>query len=181
VSIPLWNFSVCLLAYHGRYFFETFISTCQITRRCSPESRFIVSGKCYQMSSFSETKAEDLIETSAKDFVAYNTRQLSRIYPSGKRTGSSNYKPTPFWNVGCQIGTSNLNTFFFKFLWVGLLYQPWMIDDDYGAIGGMRIGRGNRSTRRKPAPVPLCPPQIPHDLTWDRTWAAAMGSQRLTA
>jgi hypothetical protein len=24
----------------------------------------------------------------------------------------------------------------------------------------MRIGRGNRSTRRKPAPVPLCPPQI---------------------
>jgi hypothetical protein len=44
---------------------------------------------------------------------------------------------------------------------VGLLYQPRMIDgDDYGAVGGMRIGRGNRSTRRKPAPVPLCPPQI---------------------
>jgi hypothetical protein len=47
---------------------------------------------------------------------------------------------------------------------VGLLYQPQMIDDDYEAVGGMRIGRGNRSTRRKPAPVPLCPPQIPHDL-----------------
>jgi hypothetical protein len=56
-----------------------------------------------------------------------------------------------------------------------------MIDDDYGAVGGMRIGRGNRSTLRKPAPVPLCPPQIPRDLTWDRTRAAAMGSQRLTA
>jgi hypothetical protein len=41
-----------------------------------------------------------------------------------------------------------------------------MIDDDYGAVGGMRIGRGNRSTRRKPAPVPLCPSQFPHDLTW---------------
>jgi hypothetical protein len=52
---------------------------------------------------------------------------------------------------------------------VGLLYQPRMIDDDYEAVGGMRIGRGNRSTRRKPAPVPLFPPQIPHDLTWDRT------------
>jgi hypothetical protein len=27
---------------------------------------------------------------------------------------------------------------------VGLLYQPRMIDDDdYGAVGGMRIGRGN--------------------------------------
>jgi hypothetical protein len=54
-------------------------------------------------------------------------------------------------------------------------------DDDYGAVGGMRIGTGNRSTRRKPAPVPHCPPQIPHDLTWDRTQAAAVGSQRLTA
>jgi hypothetical protein len=59
---------------------------------------------------------------------------------------------------------------------VGLLYQPRMIDvDDYGAVGGMRIGRGNRSTRRKPAPVPPCPPQIPHDLTWDRTRDAAVG------
>jgi hypothetical protein len=57
-----------------------------------------------------------------------------------------------------------------------------MIDnDEYGAVGGMRIRRRNRSTRRKPAPVPLCPPQIPHDLTWDRTRAAAVGSQRLTA
>jgi hypothetical protein len=41
----------------------------------------------------------------------------------------------------------------------GLLYKPQMIDeDDCGAIGGINIGRGNRSTRRKPAPVPLCPP-----------------------
>jgi hypothetical protein len=37
-------------------------------------------------------------------------------------------------------------------------------DDDCGAVGGMRIGRGNRCTRRIPAPVPVCPPQIPHDL-----------------
>jgi hypothetical protein len=64
---------------------------------------------------------------------------------------------------------------------VDLLYQPRMIDDEFGVVGGMRIGRGNRSTRRKPAPVPLWPPQIPHDLTWDRARAAAMGSRRLTA
>jgi hypothetical protein len=62
---------------------------------------------------------------------------------------------------------------------VGLLYQPRMIDD-YGAVGGMRIGRGNRSTRRKPAPVPLCPPQILHYMNWDRSRAAAVGSQRLS-
>jgi hypothetical protein len=43
-----------------------------------------------------------------------------------------------------------------------LLYQPQMTDDgDSGAVGGMKIGRGNRRTRRKPAPLPLCPPQIP--------------------
>jgi hypothetical protein len=54
-------------------------------------------------------------------------------------------------------------------------------DDECGAVGGMRIGRGKRSIQRKPAPVPLCPPQIPHDITWDRTPAAAVGSRRLTA
>jgi hypothetical protein len=64
----------------------------------------------------------------------------------------------------------------------GLLYQPWTIDDDdCGAIGGMRIGRGNRSTQRKPAPLSICPPQIPHDLTRDRTRAVSMGSRLLTA
>jgi hypothetical protein len=33
-------------------------------------------------------------------------------------------------------------------------------DCDDGEFGGMNIGRGNRSTRRKPAPEPLCLPQI---------------------
>jgi hypothetical protein len=35
-------------------------------------------------------------------------------------------------------------------------------DGKCGEIGGMKIGRGKRSTRRKPAPAPLCTPQIPH-------------------
>jgi hypothetical protein len=52
-------------------------------------------------------------------------------------------------------------------------------DYDDGEIGGM-IGRGNRSTQREPTPVPLCPPQTLH-AAWMRTWAAVMGSQRLTA
>jgi hypothetical protein len=46
----------------------------------------------------------------------------------------------------------------------GLLCQPRMIGEgDCGEIGGMKIGRGTRSTWRKPAPAQLCPPQIPHD------------------
>jgi hypothetical protein len=52
-------------------------------------------------------------------------------------------------------------------------------DYDDGEIGGM-IDKGIRSTRRKPDPVLLCPPQIPHAAR-TRTRTAAMGSQRLTA
>jgi hypothetical protein len=54
-------------------------------------------------------------------------------------------------------------------------------DYDNGEISGMKMGKGNRSTRRKRAPAPLCPPQIPLDQTRARTRAAAVGSQRLTA
>jgi hypothetical protein len=53
-------------------------------------------------------------------------------------------------------------------------------DCEDAEFGGMN-GSGNRSTRRKPAPTPLCPPQIPLDQTWAQTRAAAVGSQRLTA
>jgi hypothetical protein len=54
-------------------------------------------------------------------------------------------------------------------------------DYDDGEFGGMKIGRENLSARRKPAPAPLCPPQIPLDQTLARTRAAAVGSQRLAA
>jgi hypothetical protein len=62
-----------------------------------------------------------------------------------------------------------------------LLYRPRTIEDEGGAVGGMRIGRGNKSNPRKPSPVSLGPSQIPHDLIWARTLAAALGSRQLTA
>jgi hypothetical protein len=43
-------------------------------------------------------------------------------------------------------------------------------DYDDGEFGEMEIGRGNRSTRRKSAPAPLCPPKIPLDQT--RVWSS---------
>jgi hypothetical protein len=53
-------------------------------------------------------------------------------------------------------------------------------DGNCGEIGGMKIGRGNRSTQREPTPAPPCPPQIPHYTRfWTRT--ATVGSQRLIA
>jgi hypothetical protein len=51
-------------------------------------------------------------------------------------------------------------------------------DYDDGEIGGM-IGRKNLSTRKKPVPVLLCPPQTPYAAR-TRTLAAAVRSQRLT-
>jgi hypothetical protein len=87
--------------------------------------------------------------------------------------------------------TIRYHEYFFFYLWggtfgtaatTGLLYHPRILGDgDCGKIGRMKIGRGNRSTRRKPAPAPLCPPQISHDYTWVWTRAAAVESQRLTA
>jgi hypothetical protein len=88
---------------------------------------------------------------------------------------SSNISVTFFFS---GVGLSPLGTAATS----GLFYKPQVIDEgDCGAIGGMKIGRENRSTRRKPASAPLCPPQIPHDQTRARTRAAAVGRQRLTA
>jgi hypothetical protein len=87
------------------------------------------------------------------------------------------YICTPFFILS-GVGLSPLGTAATS----GLLYRPQMIDEgDWGSIGGMKIGRGNRSTQRKPAPAPLCPSQLPHDQTRARTQAATVGSQRLTA
>jgi hypothetical protein len=38
---------------------------------------------------------------------------------------------------------------------------PALGDNDDGEIGGIMIGRGNRSIRRKPTLVPFYPPQTP--------------------
>ncbi|XP_037136759.1 1-phosphatidylinositol 4,5-bisphosphate phosphodiesterase delta-4 [Syngnathus acus] len=67
-------------------------------------------GKCNEMSSFSESKAKRLAKEAGADFVRHNVQQLSRIYPSGLRTDSSNYNPQELWNVGCQIVALNFQT-----------------------------------------------------------------------
>jgi hypothetical protein len=54
-------------------------------------------------------------------------------------------------------------------------------DCEDGEFGGIETGRGNQSTRRKPAPTPIYPPQIPLDQTQARIRAAVVGRQWLTA
>lgn len=47
----------------------------------------------HNMSSFAETTGMNYLKTQAIDFVNYNKRQMSRIYPKGTRADSSNYMP----------------------------------------------------------------------------------------
>ncbi|XP_044288686.1 1-phosphatidylinositol 4,5-bisphosphate phosphodiesterase eta-1 [Varanus komodoensis] len=57
--------------------------------------------------SFSETRAHQVVQQKAEQFMLYNQKQLTRIYPSAYRIDSSNFNPLPYWNVGCQLVALN--------------------------------------------------------------------------
>ncbi|XP_022626155.1 1-phosphatidylinositol 4,5-bisphosphate phosphodiesterase beta-4 isoform X1 [Seriola dumerili] len=64
----------------------------------------------HNMSSFNESVGLGYLKTNAIEFVNYNKRQMSRIYPKGGRVESSNYMPQIFWNAGCQMVSLNFQT-----------------------------------------------------------------------
>ncbi|XP_060711355.1 1-phosphatidylinositol 4,5-bisphosphate phosphodiesterase beta-3-like isoform X1 [Hemiscyllium ocellatum] len=66
--------------------------------------------KYFEMSSMVETKGMEQLTKSPVEFVEYNKKQLSRIYPKGTRVDSSNYMPQLFWNTGCQMVALNFQT-----------------------------------------------------------------------
>lgn len=64
----------------------------------------------HNMSSFNESVGLGYLKTNALEFVNYNKRQMSRIYPKGGRVDSSNYMPQIFWNAGCQMVSLNFQS-----------------------------------------------------------------------
>ncbi|XP_043222613.1 1-phosphatidylinositol 4,5-bisphosphate phosphodiesterase classes I and II-like isoform X2 [Amphibalanus amphitrite] len=66
--------------------------------------------RSYEMSSLVETQAMANLKAFPVDFVNYNKRQLSRVYPRGTRVDSSNFMPHMFWNAGCQLVALNFQT-----------------------------------------------------------------------
>ncbi|NXG57180.1 PLCZ1 phosphodiesterase, partial [Hemiprocne comata] len=70
----------------------------------------LANQKCYENNSIGEVRARKFVKHSAKDFVSHTSRFLTRIYPKGTRTNSSNYNPQDFWNVGCQMVALNFQT-----------------------------------------------------------------------
>ncbi|XP_072289087.1 1-phosphatidylinositol 4,5-bisphosphate phosphodiesterase delta-4 [Eucyclogobius newberryi] len=69
-----------------------------------------IHSKFYEVASFTESKSRKQLKEAGAEFVNHNAHQLTRIYPSGFRTDSSNYNPQEMWNVGCQIVALNFQT-----------------------------------------------------------------------
>jgi hypothetical protein len=66
--------------------------------------------KQWHICSFAETKVDKMIKKNPQEFIDFNLKQLSRIYPKGMRVDSSNYDPIPSWNCGAQVVALNYQT-----------------------------------------------------------------------
>ncbi|KAG7468451.1 hypothetical protein MATL_G00143060 [Megalops atlanticus] len=62
-----------------------------------------------EIRSFVENKAP-ATRARAQEFLRYNRKALSRIYPKGQRVDSSNYDPYPLWVCGCHMVALNFQT-----------------------------------------------------------------------
>uniref|UniRef100_A0A8C6LI67 1-phosphatidylinositol 4,5-bisphosphate phosphodiesterase n=1 Tax=Nothobranchius furzeri TaxID=105023 RepID=A0A8C6LI67_NOTFU len=90
---------------------DTFIFCCVIIPMFSSHPSCVSERNIYHnMSSFNESVGLGYLKTNAIEFVNYNKRQMSRIYPKGGRVDSSNYMPQIFWNAGCQMVSLNFQT-----------------------------------------------------------------------
>ncbi|VBB27369.1 unnamed protein product [Acanthocheilonema viteae] len=65
---------------------------------------------CYGIFSMNESRAYELVKEDPIEFVNHNKRQITRVYPKGKRVDSSNFWPIKFWNCGCQMTAINMQT-----------------------------------------------------------------------
>jgi len=89
------------------------LSDCVVICQAVKFKSFELSREKYnfaQMSSFGENKALSLVDEEPAEWVEHNKWQISRIYPKGLRTDSSNYSPINMWLCGCQIVALNYQT-----------------------------------------------------------------------
>ncbi|XP_026058485.1 inactive phospholipase C-like protein 2 isoform X1 [Carassius auratus] len=66
--------------------------------------------KYWDICSFNEVDANRFANEFPEDFVSYNKRFLSRVYPTPMRIDASNMNPQDFWKCGCQIVAMNYQT-----------------------------------------------------------------------
>jgi hypothetical protein len=104
--------------------------------------------------------------------VCVNLQRYHRSYTPSAYGTRARHRQSVTQTITSSSGSYYiLFSFFCLVSWVGLRLSPLgtsrTTDDECGAVNGMRTGSGNRRAWRKPAPAPLYPPQITHDLTWD--------------
>ncbi|XP_041124581.1 1-phosphatidylinositol 4,5-bisphosphate phosphodiesterase gamma-2-like isoform X3 [Polyodon spathula] len=63
-----------------------------------------------EIRSFVENKVPNAKGQKVNDFLRYNRKALSRIYPKGQRMDSSNYDPYSLWMCGCHMVALNFQT-----------------------------------------------------------------------
>nr|XP_061838118.1 inactive phospholipase C-like protein 2 [Nerophis lumbriciformis] len=66
--------------------------------------------KYWEICSFNEVDANRFANEFPEEFVCYNKRFLSRVYPTPMRIDASNMNPQDFWKCGCQIVAMNYQT-----------------------------------------------------------------------
>ncbi|XP_043910659.1 inactive phospholipase C-like protein 2 [Protopterus annectens] len=66
--------------------------------------------KYWEICSFNEVLASKFANDFPEEFVNYNKKFLSRVYPSPMRIDTSNMNPQDFWKCGCQIVAMNYQT-----------------------------------------------------------------------
>ncbi|TRY87126.1 hypothetical protein DNTS_008186 [Danionella cerebrum] len=88
---------------------EVAIEMSELVVYCQPRSKDKDGFENYtykEVRSFVENK----IPSRKKQFMLYNRKALSRIYPKGQRLDSSNYDPYPLWMCGCHMVALNFQT-----------------------------------------------------------------------
>ncbi|KAK6324110.1 hypothetical protein J4Q44_G00064490 [Coregonus suidteri] len=85
------------------------VTLCKSVRFTDFQTSFSTQ-KPWELCSFNETLAVRCASERPGDFVNYNKRFLSRVYPSAMRIDSSNMNPQDLWKCGCQIVALNYQT-----------------------------------------------------------------------
>lgn len=122
MSLNVWY--ACHACYSCWLAFPPFHAFCSCHHRCGScaVSELIRSNRIlraeknihHNMSSFAETTGLNYLKTSAIEFVNYNKRQMSRIYPKGTRADSSNYMPQVTSLVYCCLCLSTYRSYRFN-------------------------------------------------------------------
>ncbi|CDQ94369.1 unnamed protein product [Oncorhynchus mykiss] len=77
---------------------------CSFSTHCHSKIQWWPKERGLSQVSGREPRARDARSCETNSYIHHNVDKLSRIYPAGTRTDSSNYNPVPLWNAGCQIG-----------------------------------------------------------------------------